>query len=279
MPPCFRDAAANFWPGARSKGRGEPEQAAGRARGASPALQNNFTPSSQPAQWRKRRLEFLVREEEEEKLAAEKGKRRLNPPFLSFLPSAASPEFSDARFYRDDVFFDPETAHPRLEVSKDGKCVKDTGNISNVSKSKKRFDSHIFILAKDGFSKGKHYWEVEVGQKKNWVLGVASESICRTGIIIQSVQNGFWVIKLENGKEYWAQENRLSVKLNEKPSRIGIFLNISNKSLVFYEAHRKLKLYTFTDSFSEKLYPFFSTGLEADSLPLRIPPYFEEEED
>ncbi|XP_077171249.1 uncharacterized protein LOC143826361 isoform X2 [Paroedura picta] len=182
----------------------------------------------------------------------------------------ADEEFSDARFYRKNVAFDPETAHPRLEISEDGKCVEDTGNVAHVSKSKTRFDSHIFILAKDGFSKGKRYWEVEVGQKKNWVLGVASESICRTGIITLSPQKGFWVIKHEDGKEYWAQESCFSVKGNEKPTKIGIFLDIPNKSLVFYDAQRKIKLHSLTDVISGKLYPFFSTGLETDGLPLRI---------
>ncbi|XP_077171251.1 uncharacterized protein LOC143826361 isoform X4 [Paroedura picta] len=183
----------------------------------------------------------------------------------------ADEEFSDARFYRtENVAFDPETAHPRLEISEDGKCVEDTGNVAHVSKSKTRFDSHIFILAKDGFSKGKRYWEVEVGQKKNWVLGVASESICRTGIITLSPQKGFWVIKHEDGKEYWAQESCFSVKGNEKPTKIGIFLDIPNKSLVFYDAQRKIKLHSLTDVISGKLYPFFSTGLETDGLPLRI---------
>ncbi|XP_054848848.1 tripartite motif-containing protein 72-like isoform X3 [Eublepharis macularius] len=188
-------------------------------------------------------------------------------------------EFWHAHSYRENVVFDPETAHSRLEVSEDGKCVKDTGNVSCVSKNEKRFSTLIFILAKDGFSKGKHYWEVEVGPKKNWILGVVSESISRTERISFSPDNGCWVIKLEDGKYYWDQENYLFLKVNEKPTKIGIFLNLSDKSLVFYDVHRKIKLYTFTicDNFSGKLYPFFSTGLEMDSLPLRISPWFEED--
>ncbi|KAL8176306.1 UNVERIFIED_CONTAM: hypothetical protein K2H54_030614 [Gekko kuhli] len=145
----------------------------------------------------------------------------------SFFPERLKKEkeFSDARCYKEDVVFDPETAHSRLEVYKDGKYVKDTGIVSHVSESKKRFDSHIFILAKNGFSKGKHYWEVEVGEKKNWALGVASESTCRQGIIKLSPQNGYWVVKFEDGNQYWAQESRLSVKVNEKPTKIDHILD------------------------------------------------------
>ncbi|XP_054848847.1 tripartite motif-containing protein 72-like isoform X2 [Eublepharis macularius] len=219
---------------------------------------NNRTPSQAEVEQLKGEIEHLTAENK--KLKEEK-------------------EFWHAHSYRENVVFDPETAHSRLEVSEDGKCVKDTGNVSCVSKNEKRFSTLIFILAKDGFSKGKHYWEVEVGPKKNWILGVVSESISRTERISFSPDNGCWVIKLEDGKYYWDQENYLFLKVNEKPTKIGIFLNLSDKSLVFYDVHRKIKLYTFTicDNFSGKLYPFFSTGLEMDSLPLRISPWFEED--
>uniref|UniRef100_A0ACB8EUK7 Uncharacterized protein n=1 Tax=Sphaerodactylus townsendi TaxID=933632 RepID=A0ACB8EUK7_9SAUR len=192
--------------------------------------------------------------------------------FCSFIT-----EFLEARYYRVNIVFDPDTAHPTLEVSEHGKCVKDTGKVSHVSKSEKRFDSHRYILAKDGFSKGKHYWEVEVGQKKNWILGVARETICRTGVITLSPENGCWVIKHEDGKEYRVCESRLTVKGNEKPTKIGIFLNISDNHLQFYDVNRRIKLHGLNEKFSGKLYPFFSTGLKKDDIPLRICPWFEED--
>ena len=35
----------------------------------------------------------------------------------------------------------------------------------NVAMNSTRFDSHISILATEGFITGKHYWEVDVGKK------------------------------------------------------------------------------------------------------------------
>uniref|UniRef100_A0A669QDY0 B30.2/SPRY domain-containing protein n=1 Tax=Phasianus colchicus TaxID=9054 RepID=A0A669QDY0_PHACC len=129
-----------------------------------------------------------------------------------------------------------DTAHPRLEVFDEGKSVKDTGIIRDVAMNSKRFDSHIFILATEGFSIGKHYWEVNVGKKNNWELGVASEAVTRKGTVILCPRNGFWVMALSDGIEYWACTDpwtRLNVR--SKPQKIGILLDVSAGQLSFYD--------------------------------------------
>ncbi|XP_063157082.1 E3 ubiquitin-protein ligase TRIM39-like, partial [Candoia aspera] len=202
---------------------------------------------------------------------------------LFFHKAVYNSELRHFLFFAVDLALDPKTAHPRLEVSEDGKSVWDTGNICDVSKSKQRFDSHTFVLAKQGFSEGKYYWEVEVGQKKMWDLGVASESAPRTGKITLSPQNGYWVIGRDIGKDYWARTNPwTSLDMPRKPTRIGIFLNMKSHEISFYDAQRKHKLYTLPNVASGKFYPFFSTGSvigkEFDKGTLIIPPWFEEEE-
>ncbi|CAI5790499.1 butyrophilin subfamily 3 member A1-like [Podarcis lilfordi] len=190
-------------------------------------------------------------------------------------------EFADVHRYRANVVLDPKTAHPRLNVS-DGKCFWDTGNISKVPNCEERFDSHTFVLAKECFSKGRHYWEVEVGEKRKWDLGVASEFAHRKGEITLSPQNGYWVIGLEGRKNYWARTEQWTyLKVSGKPTKIGIFLNMPAGSLCFYDVHNNRKLYTFSICCSGKLYPFFSTGsvaAELDSQPLKISPWLEEDD-
>ncbi|XP_034991934.1 butyrophilin subfamily 3 member A1-like [Zootoca vivipara] len=185
-------------------------------------------------------------------------------------------EFSDARFYRVDVILDPRTAHPKLQVSEDGKRVWNTGTVSKVSDWEERFDSHTFILAKHGFSKGKHYWEVEIGNNKTWDLGVASATASRKGEITLSPENGYWVIGCDNGKDYWAwTEQWTRQKVNGKLTKLGIFLDISAGSLSFYDVCSHRKLHTYKSLGDGELYPFFSTGsatAELDSSPLRILP-------
>uniref|UniRef100_A0A8C4SUQ4 B30.2/SPRY domain-containing protein n=1 Tax=Erpetoichthys calabaricus TaxID=27687 RepID=A0A8C4SUQ4_ERPCA len=82
-----------------------------------------------------------------------------------------------------DVTFDPETAHPYLIVSEDGKEVRDTDTRQRVTDNPKRFDRSPCVLAREGFTSGRHYWEVEVGGKTAWDLGVARESVNRKGDI------------------------------------------------------------------------------------------------
>ncbi|KAJ6652997.1 hypothetical protein lerEdw1_010202 [Lerista edwardsae] len=175
---------------------------------------------------------------------------------------------------RENVILDPSTAHPRLEVSEDGKCVRDTGDVLKVPYSEGRFDSHMFVLAKEGFVKGKHYWEVEVGQKKSWDLGVASESISRKGRITLAPQNGYWVIGRDGKKDYWARTNPWTrLRAIGKPTKIGMFLDMSRQHLSFYDVNRKSELYTFTIHRFGTLYPFFSLGsvtTELDSQQLKI---------
>ncbi|XP_071888251.1 uncharacterized protein [Anas platyrhynchos] len=185
-----------------------------------------------------------------------------------------------------DVTLDADTAHPRLQVSEDGKSVIDTGAIRRVPSKKERFDSHTFVLAKEAYASGKLYWEVDVGKRRNWILGVAQEIVTRKGKVVLSPQNGFWAIGVADGQDYWAYTDpwtRLTV--SGRPRKIGIFLDISAKKLLFYNVHQKSALYIFSfhnDCSQEvKLFPFFSTGSAAttvDTEPLQIAQGFDDDE-
>ncbi|XP_039599359.1 butyrophilin subfamily 1 member A1-like isoform X2 [Polypterus senegalus] len=63
-----------------------------------------------------------------------------------------------------DVTFDPETANPHLIVSEDGKEVRYTDTRQGVTDNPKRFDYWVNVLARRGFTSGRHYWEGEVGE-------------------------------------------------------------------------------------------------------------------
>ncbi|XP_050571992.1 butyrophilin subfamily 2 member A2-like [Cygnus atratus] len=191
-----------------------------------------------------------------------------------------------AQRYKVDVTLDADTAHPRLQVSEDGKSVTDTGAIRRVPSKEERFDSHAFLLAKEAYASGRLYWEVDVGKRRNWILGVAQETVTRKGKVVLSPQNGFWVIGLADEQDYWAYTDpwtRLTV--SGRPQKIGIFLDISAKNLSFYNVHQKNALHTFTFGSSHsqevKLFPFFSTGptaTKADTEPLQIAQGFDDDE-
>ncbi|XP_068519829.1 uncharacterized protein [Anas acuta] len=182
-------------------------------------------------------------------------------------------EFFIIQIYKVDISLDADTAHPRLEVSEDGKSVKDTGMIRKVPMRQKRFDSHLFVLAKEGYTSGRFYWEVNVGKRRNWILGVAQESVTRKGTVTLSPNNGFWVIGLVDGQEYWAYMDPWThLAVTGTLQKIGIFLDISTKQLSFYNVHKKTILHAFTiadDSMQEgKLIPIFSTGSASAKIDL-----------
>ncbi|NXT70772.1 BT1A1 protein, partial [Chaetops frenatus] len=186
-----------------------------------------------------------------------------------------------------DVTLDADTAHPRLEISVDGRSVRDTGAIRGVPSNEKRFDSHLFVLAKEGYRSGKHYWEANVGTRRSWALGITLESVTRKGPLVLSPQSGFWAIGLADGRDYWAYTDRWTrLSVSGHLYKIGIFLNIPAKKLRFYNAHKGATLYTFSiadGSIGEgKLISFFSIGpatTESDTEPQLIMKFCDHDDD
>ncbi|KAJ7419285.1 E3 ubiquitin-protein ligase TRIM58-like protein [Pitangus sulphuratus] len=188
---------------------------------------------------------------------------------------SSSPDLTIA----ENVALDADTAHSRLEISADGHTVKDTGIIRDLPSNEKRFDSHLFVLAKKGYTSGKHYWKLFVGVRRNWAFGIARESVTRKGPLTLCPKNGFWVIGLADGKDYWAYtdpQTRLSV--SEKLKYIGIFLDIPSRQVSFYNTRKGADaLYTFSiadgSSQGDEFIPFFSLGpdtLIPDPKPLIV---------
>ncbi|XP_072894613.1 zinc-binding protein A33-like [Hemitrygon akajei] len=63
---------------------------------------------------------------------------------------------------RVSVTLDVETANPCLEVSEDRKSVRWTPTRRNLPDTGKRFTHWACVLGSEGFTSGRHYWEVEV---------------------------------------------------------------------------------------------------------------------
>ncbi|XP_072893852.1 zinc-binding protein A33-like [Hemitrygon akajei] len=80
---------------------------------------------------------------------------------------------------RVSVTLDVETASPCLEVSEDRKSVRRTWTWRNLPDTGKRFTKRACVLGSEGFTSGRHYWEVEVTGNRVWCLGVAAESVER----------------------------------------------------------------------------------------------------
>ncbi|KAI1887907.1 hypothetical protein AGOR_G00195320 [Albula goreensis] len=128
-----------------------------------------------------------------------------------------------------------------------------------VPDSPERFDRVVCVLGQQGFTSGRHYWEVEVGGKTDWDLGVASHSINRKGKITVSPAHGYWFLSLRDRSDYaFRTEPSTSVALSLRPRRIGIYLDYHKGQVSFYNVDARLHIYTFMDTFTDVIHPFFS---------------------
>ncbi|XP_052320947.1 E3 ubiquitin/ISG15 ligase TRIM25 isoform X2 [Oncorhynchus keta] len=169
------------------------------------------------------------------------------------------PKVRRVQEYAVDITLDPLTAHPRLLISDDGKQVRCWDRYQPVADGPERFDRVVCVLGRQAFSSGRHYWEVEVGGKTDWDLGVASHSINRKGKIIVSPAHGYWFLSLRDKNDYaFRTEPSTALGLNHKPNRIGIYVDCDKGQVSFYNVDAKMLIYTFTDSFSDVIHPFFS---------------------
>ncbi|XP_048472844.1 zinc-binding protein A33-like [Rhincodon typus] len=157
---------------------------------------------------------------------------------------------------------DPNTAHCKLFLSKDLTRVRTSDSMVELPNNPQRFDAIPCVLGSQGFTSGKHYWEVEVGNKTDWVLGVAGESSNRKGNLSLGPEYGYWTVWLNSRKKYIATD-RMFVQLTPsvKPGTIGVYLDYEGGQVSFYNADNMSILYMFTDTFTEKLFPFFCPGL------------------
>ncbi|XP_028681639.1 butyrophilin subfamily 1 member A1-like [Erpetoichthys calabaricus] len=157
-----------------------------------------------------------------------------------------------------DVLFDTETAHPRIKVSDNGKeAYFGHGNDTRDGNS---FDRLFCILGKDGFSSGKHYWDVIVKNKESWDVGVATEGAERQGRPRLIPENGYWIISLRNTKDLIVQTN--SPKrwtMEEQPKKVRVSIDYKKGEISFTDANSGFCFHTFSDIvFNDKVYPFFS---------------------
>ncbi|XP_074793229.1 butyrophilin subfamily 1 member A1-like isoform X18 [Natator depressus] len=170
-------------------------------------------------------------------------------------------EWRRARNNSDDITLHGVTAHPNLSISEDKKSFTHEAQPQQVPPNPERFDSTICVLGCEGFSSGKHYWEVEVVSSTDWDLGVARTSIQRKGKLSLSPKEGFWALGL-SGRDYWAKTDPWTrVMVQKKPKKIGVSFSYQDRQVTFFNVTDMSVLFTFNDcSFSGEVYPFFKNS-------------------
>ncbi|XP_076581492.1 E3 ubiquitin-protein ligase TRIM39 isoform X1 [Chaetodon auriga] len=183
----------------------------------------------------------------------------LEPSPVRTLPSCFSAGVKSVQEYAMAVTLDSNTAHPRLIMSEDLKSVRCGDRHQLLPDNLERFDRVVCVLGREAISSGKHYWEVEVGGKTDWDLGVAKQTVNRKGKIDVTPSNGYWFLSLRDKNKYaFRTEPSTDVQVNLRPRKIGIFVDFKKGQVSFYNVDARIHIYTFNDTFSECIYPFFS---------------------
>ncbi|KAL7845098.1 hypothetical protein AOLI_G00232900 [Acnodon oligacanthus] len=156
---------------------------------------------------------------------------------------------------------DPDTAHRRLYLSEDGQSARGGDFPRLVLNGPKRFDSALAAVAKTGYNGGRIYWEVQVGTRACFVVGVATKSAQRQGELTYGPKNGYWgILKRKDGRYLALTEPYTFLMMPERPTAIGVLLDFKKKEIAFYSPQVKMPLYTFRDNvFKETLYPYIET--------------------
>ncbi|XP_021237399.1 E3 ubiquitin-protein ligase TRIM58-like, partial [Numida meleagris] len=119
------------------------------------------------------------------------------------------------------------------------------------------------MVAKEGFSAGKHYWEVEVAQQQDWVLGVMrqKEKQEEQGTL---AGDDYWALLKSRGEIFSIKGNIRLEKNNMNDSVISVLLDLEEAQIYFYGTEQGSTMLRIPISlgkeFAEEFYPFLSKG-------------------
>uniref|UniRef100_A0A3B3R9P9 Tripartite motif containing 35-13 n=1 Tax=Paramormyrops kingsleyae TaxID=1676925 RepID=A0A3B3R9P9_9TELE len=167
------------------------------------------------------------------------------------------------------VILDPNTENVCFTLSDDLTAATWSNEIQEYPNNSERF-IWPSVLGSEGFSSGKHCWDVDVGDGVTWRLGVVTESINRKGLSPLMPEGGVWSIELHNGKYRAMTSPPVPLSVRRKPQRIRVQLDWDRGELSFSDPSNNTSLCTFKHIFTERLFPVFCAW--GDWLNLKICP-------
>uniref|UniRef100_A0A670HZV0 B30.2/SPRY domain-containing protein n=1 Tax=Podarcis muralis TaxID=64176 RepID=A0A670HZV0_PODMU len=122
-----------------------------------------------------------------------------------------------------------------------------------------RFNNQPCVLGCEGFTAGRHFWEVNVGSEEWWAVGVARKSVERKCSFSLRPERGIWAVGKWNGEYKACTSYSSPLSLSEEPRKIRVTLDYEEGYVSLSDADSGAELHTFSGAsfFGETLLPFF----------------------
>lgn len=131
--------------------------------------------------------------------------------------------------------------------------------------SPERSDQWVTVLGAQSFTCGRHYWEMVVGNKTEWEVGLCQDSVSRKGNLPKPPGDLFSLTGLKIGHNYslWVSSPLKGQHVREPVQKVGVFLDYKSGHIAFYNV-------TEASLISASLQPL-SKGLSGLSFRLASP--------
>ncbi|XP_068938100.1 probable E3 ubiquitin-protein ligase TRIML1 [Petaurus breviceps papuanus] len=161
--------------------------------------------------------------------------------------------------FRVDIRVDPEYDSTYVRVSEDLKSMR-AGEGWQVEPNQSDDSPCHYVFAEQFFESGRHYWEVDVTQVPQWVLGVSTPYLT-TGM--GRWTSVFLLRCVKKGDHYNLQTypGTLNHQVKDPVPRVGVYLDYSLGAVIFYNVLQRALIYRFCSiPFTESVSPVFSPG-------------------
>ncbi|KAG5848026.1 hypothetical protein ANANG_G00132480 [Anguilla anguilla] len=169
------------------------------------------------------------------------------------------------------VTLDPNTAHPNLSLSEDLTSVRLSDERQQVPDNPERFDMWQCVLGSEGFSSGRHCWDVEV-RGEDWILGVFKESESRKGVVTSRNPDLFHPSLLSRFKTILLSSHLQPTMCRGNPEGQSA-AGLGQGELSFSDPSDNTTLSTLNLPFPQKVFPLFGHKVKGSHLqicPLKV---------
>uniref|UniRef100_K7GEE4 B30.2/SPRY domain-containing protein n=1 Tax=Pelodiscus sinensis TaxID=13735 RepID=K7GEE4_PELSI len=172
-------------------------------------------------------------------------------------------DFRRARSNAVNITLDSDCKHSNLSLLDKNRVV---------SKTESKVSREVIVIANEGFSERKQYWEVEVGDRPYWELGVLTQDMrdkMKKEKFEKLPEGRYWSLQFSGGQYNCHGKSDKIASDDDKCPVVGIFLDWEDEMITFYNVELSCPIEFIHLEFQGKLYPFFNPGGDKQYLGVR----------